>query len=62
VGALSRRDQEWQSWAISQPVPQWLEPIKAEVAVTDPDLKALFQSMEDGEAIGPWAHKKGLTF
>lgn len=47
--------------ALSNPLPQWVEPIKEDV-VREPDLQTLVRRIEDGEAIGRWSYKSGLIF
>jgi hypothetical protein len=58
---LSRRGEFGHLGALSNTFPQWIEPIKEEIA-REPDLQKLVRCIEDGEAIGPWHYKSGLIF
>jgi hypothetical protein len=58
---LSRREEGGQLSALSSPLPQWIEPIKEEVA-REPELQQLVKRIQDEEALGPWSYKTGLIF
>jgi hypothetical protein len=47
--------------ALSNPTPNWLEVIKAEVE-HNRDLQELVQKVKEGEALGPWQFKEGVLF
>ncbi|KAA8540139.1 hypothetical protein F0562_026831 [Nyssa sinensis] len=42
--------------AISQPIPQWVEPIKDKI-VANSELQRLVQRCKDDEALGPWKYQ-----
>jgi hypothetical protein len=59
--SLSRREDHVQVATISSPIPQWIEPIKEEVA-HDKELQNLVTLINKGEAVGPWSYKSGVIF
>lgn len=59
--SLYRREDHVQVATISSPIPQWLEPIKEEVA-QEKELQALVGLIKRGEAVGPWSYKSRVIF
>jgi hypothetical protein len=59
--SLSQREEPRQFHTISSPLPQWVKPIKVEIA-GEPKLQQLVERIRQGEALGPWSYKLGLIF
>jgi hypothetical protein len=58
--ALSRQ-MEGTLMAISQPVPQWIEPIQHEIR-SDPHLQELLEKIQAGDIQGPWHVHSGIIY
>ena len=59
--ALSKRDEDGELIALSQPIPRWLDPIKEENC-SHPQLQHFIKLCQEGEALGPWEYHNGVLF
>jgi hypothetical protein len=59
--SLSRREEQGQILALSSPHPQWIEPIKVEIA-TELELQQLVSRIRQGEVLDPWSYRSRLIF